>query len=104
MQTIYYSTNNFIQHNSNIVDLGEYRRKLALAEEGSLAPQPETEYTYDFPWAEAESRPQPVLREVPRTTGSTRRQRRERRAWMLDACASLGVVVMTLTFTLQILL
>ena len=101
MQTIYYSTPNFIQHNSNIVDLNEYRRKLAVAEEGSLAPQPEAEYAYDFPWAEAEVRQQPVLREVPRPS---RRARRERRAWVLDACASLGVVVMTLTFTLHVLL
>ena len=33
-----------------------------------------------------------------------RANRRERRAWVLDACASLGVLAMTITFTLQILL
>lgn len=102
MQTIYYSTPNFIQHNSNIVDLNEYRRKLAVAEEGSLAPQPEAEYAYDFPWAEPQLREeQPALRELPRPS---RRALRERRAWVLDACASLSVVVMTLTFTLHVLL
>ena len=30
MQTIYYTTPNFIHHTGNVVDLNEYRRKLAL--------------------------------------------------------------------------
>jgi len=101
MQTIYYSTPNFIQHKDNIVDLAEYRRRLELAEEGSLAPQPE-EYTYDFPWGEREAEEQERFDSCrPR---SSRSARREHRAWMLDACASLGVVIMTLTFTLHVLL
>ena len=28
MQTLYYTTNNFIRHTDNVVDLSEYRRKL----------------------------------------------------------------------------
>ena len=51
MQTLYYTTGNFIRHTGNVVDLTEYRR----------------------------------------------------RALFLDACASMGVVVMTLTFTLRVL-
>ena len=106
MQTVYYTTTNFIRHTDNVVDLNEYRRKLELAQEGSLAPQPEV-FEYDFPaWGEweapaaPETRRQPDLQEVrPRRT-----DRRERRAWMLDACASLGILIMTLTFSLQILL
>ena len=39
MQTIYYTTTNFIRHTDNVVDLSEYRRKMALAQEGSLAPR-----------------------------------------------------------------
>ena len=33
-----------------------------------------------------------------------RRERRERRAWCLDTCASLAVVVMTLVIALRVLL
>lgn len=98
MQTIYYTTPNFIHHTSNVVDFTEYRRKLALAEEGSLAPKPQVE---DFE-AEVcgEGWEQPVLGEVkPR-----RSRQRQRRALVLDLCASLSVVVMTLTFTMKILL
>ena len=40
MQTIYYSTPNFIHHTGNVVNLAEYRRKLELTQEGSLAPKP----------------------------------------------------------------
>ena len=39
MQTIYYTTASFIRHTGNVVDLEDYRRKLALTQEGSLAPQ-----------------------------------------------------------------
>ena len=39
MQTVYYTTRNFIRSTGNVVDLAEYRRKLAQAE-GSLAPAP----------------------------------------------------------------
>ena len=95
MQTIYYSTANFIQRTDNIVDLGEYRRKLALTQEGSLAPRPAEEGP--FPGEEWEP---PVLVELrPR-----RRRQAHRRALALDLCASLGVLAMTLTFTLRVLL
>ena len=39
MQTIYYTTASFIRHTGNVVDLEDYRRKLALTQEGSLAPR-----------------------------------------------------------------
>ena len=89
MQTIYYTTPNFIHHTSNVVDFTEYRRKLALAEEGSLAPKPQVE---DFE-AEVcgEGWEQPVLREIkPR-----RSRQRQRRALVLDLCASVAVVALT---------
>ena len=33
MQTMYYTTRNFIRHTDNIVDLTEYRRRLAQVRE-----------------------------------------------------------------------
>ena len=57
MQTVYYQTSNFIRHTDNVVDLNEYRRKMALAQEGSLAPKPQVQ-DFEEEWE------QPVLREV----------------------------------------
>ena len=37
MQTLYYSTPNFIRHTGNVIDLCEYREKLARATEGEPA-------------------------------------------------------------------
>ena len=97
MQTIYYQTSNFIRHTDNVVDLTEYRRKMALAQEGSLAPKPQEEdYGLEDSWE------QPVLREI--TPRTRRSQQRSQRAMLLDLCASLSVVIMTLTFTVQVLM
>ena len=92
MQTVYYQTSNFIRHTDNVVDLNEYLRKMDLAQEGSLAPKPQVQ-DFEEEWE------QPVLREVtPR-----RSRQREKRAKVLDLCARLSVVIMTLTFTIQLL-
>lgn len=96
MQTIYYSTSNFVRHRGNIVDLSEYRRKLAQVEEGSCLRQV---------WEEEPEQP-PEDAQVTQEffAPRTRRSRiRLRRGMLLDACASMGVLVMTLTFTLRIL-
>ena len=99
MQTIYYTTPNFIHHTGNVVDLNEYRRKLALTQEGSLAPQPREEVYFSDGYEE-EDREVPRLREV-----RPHRARKARRSLLLlDACASLCVVVMTITITLQVLM
>ncbi|MGO5023598.1 hypothetical protein ACTQ4E_10945 [Lawsonibacter sp. LCP25S3_G6] len=94
MKTVYYATSNFIRHEGNLVDLSEFRRKLALTQEGSLAPK-----------LEHHSQPAPVqkpqLTLLP-STGKKRGRRREWAAWVLDACASLGVIVMTLSFALNL--
>lgn len=96
MQIIYTTTSNITSRANNIVDLAAYRRKLALDQEGSLAPQPRA---LDLePSLETEEET-PVLREVP----PRRSHRRQRRALLLDAWASVGVLVMTLTFTLRVL-
>ncbi len=96
MQTIYYSTTNFIRHSGNLVDLTEFRRKLALAQEGSLAPRMEQPRPQDAPRL--------TLLPAPRPAHAARRAQRARRAWTLDACASVSVIVMTLTFALRLFL
>ena len=86
MQTLYYSTSNWIRHTDNIVDLEQYRRKLSKAEDS------QTEET-----SEQTLLPQSAAPRV-------RRSRQARRhALFLDACASMGILVMTLTFALRAL-
>ena len=85
MQTMYYTTSNFVRHTGNVVDLNEYRRELAAAQ-----------YRQEEP--EEENAPAEVLPR-PRRSG----ERRERRGMLLDMCASMGVLVMTITFTLYVL-
>ncbi|MGI5934474.1 MAG: hypothetical protein ACOX7A_06715 [Lawsonibacter sp.] len=86
MQTLYYSTANWIRHTDNIVDLEQYRRKLSQAENS----QPEEG---------------PELIVLPQSSAPRprRSQRLRRRALILDACASMGILVMTLTFALRAL-
>lgn len=87
MQTLYYTTNNFVRHTDNIVDLSEYRRKLA-AVQAQAAWQDEAE---EFEAAEFQPRPR------------RSQQRQERRAALLDMWASMGMLIMTITFTLHVL-
>lgn len=96
MQTIYYTTRNFIRHTGNLVDLNEFRRRQALALEDSLARKPQP-VDWAAPVEEPSFQPQVLSR------SSTRSRRAHRFAWTLDACASLGVVVMTLAFALRVL-
>ena len=94
MQTIHYTTTHFVRHTGNVVDLEEYRRKLALTREGNLAPLPE----------EREEPEAPRLHLVALQDRRARNSNRAaRRAWALDICASMGVLLMTLTFTLRVL-
>lgn len=97
METVYYKTSNFIQHSGNVIDLDELRRRQAAAQRDCLARQPEK------PWRAPE---EPVFRPVVVTLSpeERRRARRERRAWQLDACASLAVILMTAVFALRMLL
>ena len=90
MQTLYYTTNNFIRHTDNIVDLSEYRRKLERMQEARLQWQEREE---------ADEEGSVELRPRPRCSAT----RRERRAALLDLWASMGILVMTLTFTVHVL-
>lgn len=90
MQTLYYTTSNFVRHTDNIVDLSEYRRKLERLQADRLR------------WQECEEEQECEPVEVqPRPRRSA--QRRERKAALLDMWASMGVLVMTVTFTLYVL-
>ncbi len=41
MQTVYYTTANFIRHNGNVVDLTEYRRRMERAAKPLFPQEPE---------------------------------------------------------------
>ena len=82
MQTMYYTTRNFIRHTDNVVDLTEYRRRLARAEQ---------ERTFNFD-LDREAEPVQTAAAAPR-----------RSTLLLENCASFGVIVMTLVFTMQVL-
>ncbi len=79
MQTVYYTSKTPLAPRSNIVDLAEYRRRLE-------AVQPEEE-------------------PVPAPFQPRQRRSRRRQLWGLfwDACAGMGILLMTLTFTLRVL-
>ena len=98
MQTIYYTTASFIRHTGNVVDLEDYRRKLALTQEGSLAPRLEESEP-------AEEESEPAEWEEESTAPAHRRNSslRARRALRLDCVASLCVILMTAAFTLRVL-
>jgi len=90
MQTLYYTTTNFVRHTDNIVDLSEYRRKLERMQADRLR------------WQECEEADEEETAEFqPRPRRSA--TRRERRAALLDMWASMGILVMTLTFTVHVL-
>lgn len=90
MQTIFYTTECLVSRRENVVDLNEYRRKLARVGEDSRAPRV---------WEPSLPRdtPEPACPRF-RRSGVHRRQ-----GLLLDLVASIGVLAMTLTFTLRIL-
>lgn len=83
MQTIYFTTSNFIRHEGNLVDLTEYRRKLALAQ-GQSEPEKEEEI-------------QPVR------TRTAHRRRGLLPGMMLDYAASIALIITALSFAAKIL-
>lgn len=82
MQTIYFTTSNFIRHEGNLVDLTEYRRKLALAQG---QPEPEEEVV------------------PPARTRTVRRRRGFLPGMMLDYAASIALIITALSFAAKIL-
>lgn len=86
MQTLYYETCNFIEHQGNVIDLSAYRKKLA-AGQASLS---------------AQAVAPPCAPPAPRRTHTRRAGRRWRRLfWAADICASAALVVLTISFVVQ---
>ncbi len=83
MQTIYFTTTNFIRHEGNVVDLTEYRRKLALAQ-GVTEPAVEEE---------------PAFTPRPRTN---HRRRKVLSHMALDYAASLALIITALSFAFSL--
>lgn len=98
MQTMYYKTSSFIQHTGNIIDLTELRRRQATVQQDCLARQLQE----DLWESEEESAFHPVVLTL--SPEERRRARQERRAWRLDICASLSIILMTALFALRMLL
>ena len=104
MVTVFCTAKELLQHEenaspagqSNIVDLGKYRRQ----RERIVCTEPE-----DVREQRAE---EPAVLQMPGTVAAEalpeRKRRQDRRAWLLDIWASLGVVVMTAAFTLRVIL
>ena len=93
MQTIY-TTSCRLGVREKIVDLNAYRRQL--------------EQSMEAPEEEIEVEPLLWARETPSEAEDIRPMRRSRRAaragaWVMDICASAGVLAMTAAFTLQVL-
>ena len=88
MQTIYTTSSCLVKRTAPIVDLAEYRRKLAAQNQ-----QPNC-----VPVSQPNPEPPVCIPEPRPRTDHTRRG-----ALVLDICASLCVCVMTLAFTVQVL-
>lgn len=101
MQTVYYNTSNFIQHQGNVVDLEDFRRRTAAAQRDSLARQMEEDFWREEPAEREDSGFCPVVLTLDKKTRC--RLRRERTAWMLDVWASAAVMLMTLVFVLRVM-
>lgn len=83
MQTIYFTTSNYIRHEGNMVDLTEYRRKLALAQ-GQAEPEKKAEI-------------QPVR------ARPAHRRKTVLAGMMLDYAASIALIITALSFAAKIL-
>lgn len=81
MQTIYYTTPNFIRHEDNLVNLTEYRRKLALAQ----------------------GQPDQAEEEQPVRTRTVRRRAASSILSTLDFAASIAVILTAVSFAVEIL-
>ena len=89
MQTNYATTTHFIRHEGNLVDLTEYRRRLALARGERVCGAGEA--------GQAEEERRAVR------TRSPRRRRRALVGMALDWTASAAVIVTALSFAAKIL-
>lgn len=96
MQTLYYTTNNFMTRRDNVVDLAQYRQKLQAAQ----APPAEEQWVEEFPPCEETTPLETAYTPRPR---KSRARRKQRTLWCSELCASAAIVVMAVAFTVQIL-
>ena len=97
MQTIYYRTKHFIRHQGNLVDLAAYRQKLSAVSGGDLAPALEEPAACLENPAEGHLRllPKPARPSRCREGRQTRKAHLQRAAVVLDLCASIAVVALS---------
>ena len=81
MQTLYYTTQNFVRRSGNVIDLCEYRSRMQDVQE------------------------EPVSAAPAARTERTRRRHPHQNAFalLMDSFASMSVILMTLTFTFWVL-
>lgn len=81
MQTLYYTTHNFVRRSGNVIDLCEYRSRMQAVQE------------------------EPVPAAPAARTERTRRRHPHQSAFalLMDSFASMSVILMTLTFTFWVL-
>ena len=81
MQTLYYTTHNFVRRSGNVIDLCEYRSRMQDVQE------------------------EPVSAAPAARTERTRRRHPHQNAFalLMDSFASMSVILMTLTFTFWVL-
>lgn len=92
MQTVYYSTKNYIRHSGNVVDFTEYRRKLAQVD-GSLA------LAEPVHPAESEAPSRPV-----RASRPARAPRRRGLSDWLELTATLVLIAVAVTVWVQLMI
>ena len=99
MQTVYFTTRNFVRRQGNVVDLEEYRRRLQ-GRENAAALSEQAPVMWDAPCEEEEER-----EASPRRTAQKRSAARGRLtgAGMADLCATLAIVVMAVTVVIRFL-
>ena len=80
MQTMYYTTHNFVRRSGNVIDLCEYRSRMQDVQE------------------------EPVSAAPAARTERTRRRHPHQNAFalLMDSFASMSVILMTLTFTCEV--
>ena len=101
MQTIYYKTSNYIRHQGNVVDLGDYRTRLDAVSGGHWVPEAEL---VEEPW-EAAPAAELYVMERPRPAAPVRKKksRRAELRFIMDICASTAVLLLTMTAVMQFL-
>lgn len=92
MQTIYYAASHIVRHEDNLVDLNKFRQKLSQSQKQPITPHTEDNDSPDYyppiTICPAASRPRP--------------DHFNRIAWALDTFASVGVIMMTLSFAFML--